>query len=282
MSRSYWLSIFAIVGLILWSEPPRAQGVPAPSPTPKEQAEQPANKAAKNPEGIPVIIIETLEQAKATEEREKASRDHEAKDLDAQIRAANAGERAATAGERQVEPAWLSAILSFIGTLLILCTLILTRKANEIAKDTAKRQLRAYLISNGGQIERIPEGFLLTVTIKNSGQTPAFDVKHSSESFGGDYPDGGPPEMPAVNDTHYTVIGANGDFVCAQRLFADDPEDALKNVMDGKLGFWIHGRIEYRDCFGDSHVTKFRQVYGGRIAKVGLGLHGDKHGNEAD
>jgi hypothetical protein len=107
MFRSYWLSIFAIVGLILWCEAPCAQGVPAPSPPPKEQPEKAANQSAPSPDGIPVTIVETLDQAKASQSREEESRNHDAKDLEAQIRAADAGDRGAAAAEWQVVPTWL-------------------------------------------------------------------------------------------------------------------------------------------------------------------------------
>lgn len=270
------MSNFAVIGLALWCQSPHAQGIPTPSPAPKEQADKPTEKSAPNPSGISVTIIETLEQAKAGEAREKESHDHDAKDLDAQIRAADAA-------EKQIGPAWVAAILSFVGTCLILWTLLLTRQANTIARDTAKRQLRAYLIANGGAIERIPEGYILSVVIRNSGQTPAFDVKHSSESFCGDYPDDGPSEIPRVNDTHYTVVGAGDSFSCAQRLFTETPDQSMRDVIDGKIGFWIHGIVQYRDCFDNTHTTRFRYVFGGRIAKTGgLVFHSDKHGNEAD
>jgi hypothetical protein len=123
--------------------------MPAPSPSPKEQASDSAQNNKKHPSGLPVVIVETPEQAIARESAEKKSRDHETKDLDAQVRAADAGERGATAAERQIVPTLAAALLSFLGTVLILWNLRLTMQANVIAQDAAKKQLRAYLSLDG-------------------------------------------------------------------------------------------------------------------------------------
>ncbi len=277
------MSIFAIIGLALWSQSPHAQGIPTPSPTPEEQADKPTGKSAPNPSGIPVTIIETLEQAKAGDAREKESHDHDAKDLDAQIRAADAGERGATAAEWQIIPTWLGAILSFIGTCLILWTLFLTRQANYISRDTSRRQLRAYLFTSGASFERIEGGFILTVELRNSGQTPAFKVFHMSQSFVDDYPVSSPPEFLQPGNTHGTPVGPGESFFCAQRLLGPKPDAILAKVLGGTCGLYIQGVVNYEDCFGAQHRTQFRYVFGGKFAQSGgMTLHADAHGNEGD
>jgi hypothetical protein len=51
-----------------------------------------------------------------------------------------------------------------------------------------ERQLRAYLNVEECAINRIDEGFILTATLKNGGQTPAYQAKIMGESFGAEYP----------------------------------------------------------------------------------------------
>ena len=133
MPRGGWSVLAAVAGLILRGQAPRAQGVSSPTPTPKEQSNERARDGRDQPAPIRVEVVESAEATIANEAREAKSDHHDAEDLKAQIRAADAA-------KEQVSPAWLAAILSGVGTLLIVWTLCLTRQANRISQDTAKRQ----------------------------------------------------------------------------------------------------------------------------------------------
>ena len=162
--------------------------MPAPSPSPKDEGRSAANQSQKAPSPFFVSIIETPEQAIASQSRQGKSDQHEASDLDAQIRAANAA-------EEQILPAWVAAMLSGIGTLLIVWTLYETRRNNSIAQKeygkarieagkaytlaqtTATHQLRPYV-----EIEKIEpqnptkETPRIEIYFKNFGQTPAYNL----------------------------------------------------------------------------------------------------------
>ena len=152
-----------------------------------------------------------------------------------------------------------------------------------MAADTAKRQLRAYLSLSSVTIEEIAEGFLLSAEIKNTGQTPAFNVRQMSESFSGYYPLSSQMPHPIPDVKHAAPIGAGEIFICAQRLFTEKPAQLLEQVSAGRLGFWIQGTVLYEDCFREPHSVKFRYVFAGKMAGMGgVLLQADAEGNEAD
>ena len=176
MLRGYRSIVFALVGLTLWSQALRAQGVSSPSPAPKEQPAKTALTSDWEREPTPhaVTVVDSTDKADASERREAEIKQHDARDLDAQMRAANAA-------EDQIFPAWLGALLSFAGTGLIVWTLFLTRKANAIAQDTARRQLRAYIGCEFVRVEKLSNGnYVARVFINNFGQTPALKLRYAA------------------------------------------------------------------------------------------------------
>lgn len=272
MSRSYWLSIFAIVGwLVLWSQPIGAQGVPSPSPSPKEQAQDSASGGKPNPPSLPVTVIETPEQTITREAGEKESRDHEAKDLDAQIRAADAGERGATATERQEIPTWLGAILSFVGTLLILATLILTKKSNAIAQDTADRQLRAYVLVEGimlGKDPADPKRVAAVVNTKNFGLTPGKNVREWANIHVAEHPlvDNLPDYTPRNQGVSVLPPGAITIQVPTHTAL---PEIMKAAISSNHTAIYVYGEISYLDHTGKLRTTKYRYMSSGQGFALG-------------
>ena len=166
MPRGYRLLV-ASFGLILGGQSPSALGVPSPSPPPKEQAAQPARDRDGNPKPLAVTIVEGPEQAKSGEAREAESDKHDARDLDAQIRAADAA-------EKQIFPAWLAAILSAVGTFLIVWTLLLTRRANAISRDASRAWL-SITVSESGKFWLSADKleFYFDNILENHGDAPA-------------------------------------------------------------------------------------------------------------
>ena len=122
------MEIIAAFGwLSLGSQSPSANGVSSPPPAQNEHPQNPAQTSANKPAPIVVTLVESVEQAEAAKRVQTESRQHDSRDLDAQIRAADAA-------ENQLFPSWFGAILSFMGTGLIVWTLFETRKANAVAR----------------------------------------------------------------------------------------------------------------------------------------------------
>ena len=245
MLRGYRGIVCAIVGLTLWGQAPPAKGVPSPSPAPKEQPSQSAQPGNGKPKPLAVTIAENTEQAEASERGEAESKQHDARDLDAQIRAANAA-------EEQIFPAWLGALLSFAGTALIVWTLILTRKANEITRsgqrawmtDAVPVKTAAINSSFAGMNYNNAMGF--HHVWENTGATPArearclttisivaFNAKPERHTFP-------PPEEEAQ------IVGPAKEIAGPTRMLSDQQTAAFR-AQTCKV--FIYSRIEYYDIF---------------------------------
>lgn len=237
--------------------------------------------------GLPVIRgIQTPKANRQPDRNEWRSEN----DLQAQWEAANWTKYAAIA-------AWFGTIIAFIGIWFIWRTLkanvdavqaatraaVAAEASVAVAEDTAKRQLRAYLAVVGCSIEETDSGFTLSAILKNTGQTPAFNTRVMAESFGGPYPLQAEKPHPAPDGQFGATIGAAAEMHTVQRIFTDTPKAVLENLKTGKFGLWIQGTCTYEDCFNAPHTTKFRYVFGGRLADSdGFALHADREGNEAD
>ena len=181
MSRSYWVSIFAVVGWVVLAnfalaQAPNEQGIAKPTPSIKSYgSNETSNTESKASQfSLPVQIIQNQIEADHTQERERKSDEHDAKDLDAQIRAANAA-------ERQIWIACSGVILTALGTVLLILNLWLSRQANTLSRDTLIAQTRPWLTVDNVTLKwmKIDENEVrveVLFVVKNSGQSPAFQL----------------------------------------------------------------------------------------------------------
>jgi len=197
---------------------------------------------------------------------------------------------------------WTSAamvIITSIGIALIYGTLIQTGRmlteaekttaaalANvEVTKDTAKRQLRAYITAEP-MVERVRSGEKVRMTINatNYGQTPARNVRIRTAVFVRNLPfnlekeraeNAKKPELTerqTIHPTDATYFPHISDFVL--------PEVAFKMMEEDKAAIFFTGEIYYDDVFDEPHETRFRFEFSGaecfRSGKVRV----CKEGNE--
>ncbi|MCH8956388.1 hypothetical protein IIA28_13880 [candidate division KSB1 bacterium] len=141
----------------------------------------------------------------------------------------------------------------------------------QTSKDISHRQLRAYLVIIEPQLKVDPQFFFRNINkrvemsyiVKNSGQTPAYDVRDSVNIK--IWPrEAKPQTMPeSVKDFNYPVYGPNtqntrkihsGDSnILTQRYFI--PNTNTFDTVNYGIYFW--GRIEYSDIFNKTHFTNF-------------------------
>lgn len=166
MSRNYWFKIVVVVGLTL---------LPLSGQTQDGQRQATIKQEPSEPYSfrIPVEIIgNEISQ-------------HEIDDLIAQQGMNVATQAMNAATQKMAFYARWSTIFVAIGTALLFWTLWVTRAANRAAYDavTATREIgeiqtRAYLSITSGTIEyRIDEWPIATLTVRNSGNSPAYDVQ---------------------------------------------------------------------------------------------------------
>jgi hypothetical protein len=136
-------------------------------------------------------------------------------------------------------------------------------------QDTAKRQLRAYLVIEAGAIENFEPGKITTAHfwVRNVGQTPPHDVVMATgvvvaprgliPTFDKPSSDNLRAEPNARRGYFADQIEAKKD---ALRTFSQDEIDA---VLADKSRLCVGGRVYYKDIFDNEWHTDFLYVYSG-------------------
>jgi len=150
-----------------------------------------------------------------------------------------------------------------------------TQRLVSEAKATSQRQLRAYLlpeiatITDYASVQPSPPPVFTgrvagLVQIKNSGQTPAYDVLHWGEVV----------VMPIALESTLTLPaemlnnGSNtvGPGSFAQKTgWASGPLTAIEiaEIRAGTTAVYVHGKITYRDAFKRKRESTYRLFYCG-------------------
>jgi len=139
-----------------------------------------------------------------------------------------------------------------------------TQQIIERMKDTAKKELRAYVCISTAQIafiqERAPS---VEVQLKNSGKTPAHDVRMWIALGDGPYPWRTFPPAPEGLDMSISVIGPGEEPQAMEKQFRVFPEDLKLIIGTPILSLYVWGKVTYRDIFGDEWYTEYRLMFGG-------------------
>jgi hypothetical protein len=159
---------------------------------------------------------------------------------------------------------WLVVFTGGLGGCTIMLWLAGERQLRH-AETTAKRQLRSYVMSEGTDVKggltaAEPE---FVVTIKNSGQTPAYKVKswvclvisHDlsvPQTF--KRPDGFPQAV--------SVVAPGGDFRLSARSPRAFTHTELDGLTKGTVAIYVFGEVAYNDVFGEGHTTQYRYMCG--------------------
>jgi len=160
-----------------------------------------------------------------------------------------------------------------------------------IAKDTMRRQLRAYLsvTTSGppGVFAGLKPGSpghpnpLAVLFIKNSGQTPAYEVSSWIAIDVKEYPLKTPlPTAPITQKLARTII-APGDATslitkAGRPLVSDEESD----IRQGKKAIYVCGEVKYRDAFGRRQFVRFR-FFNQLWLERPTSFEADEEGNEA-
>ena len=138
-------------------------------------------------------------------------------------------------------------------------------------EDTAKRQLRAYVFPIHSGLSNLVVGGVpaFHVTIKNSGQTPAYRVKHRAAGWITTYPiEGAFPEIPPPGEQMVSTnnLGPGGDQVKNGNC-SDVPLTAgtMSDLEKGKSAIYVYGEINFRDAFGKDRWVNYRHMTGGSV-----------------
>jgi hypothetical protein len=160
-----------------------------------------------------------------------------------------------------------------------------TSASVDLARDTAKRQLRAYVTVNGVIRTKNPgdlsgEGFAVLVDIKNSGQTPASDSLQWARIEIREFPLVTRLPIHCLENPTKGILppeAKNLAFPTFTRALTTIEENA---ILANHTAVYVYGEIEYLDVFGDRQLTQFRFRCNGQGYPLGL-FKADAEGNEA-
>jgi hypothetical protein len=132
-------------------------------------------------------------------------------------------------------------------------------------KDTAERQLRAYVSIHMVEIIDVAAGFTprANLVFKNFGQTPAYDlIGIGGMAMEVSWETLAPPSSDPIEITTTTLH--SGATICQsivgrRKLIAGEREA----LIDGTKTLWVYGETRYKDTFNVERITEFRFQIGG-------------------
>lgn len=171
-------------------------------------------------------------------------------------------------------------------------------------KDTAQRQLRAYVFIQDAYITNVAPppplypgqirpptaaevtnpavGPVATLTIRNFGQTPAHDVIHWGNICIREYPlvSTLPPKDMNLPTTRMPLSpdGRSSKNLAMSALLT--PQE-IQNLRNGTHGIYVYGDIIYKDIFGNEWFSNYRSVHinAGGLIGISTNLTGCEDGN---
>ena len=155
----------------------------------------------------------------------------------------------------------------------------------EIMRDTAQRQLRAYITVETAKIEFPEPGRpRSTVNYRNAGQTPAHDVQIWIHQWIACYPMGCELPHPPEDFVMAKALLGSGSF---NTMVTEAPQPLAKDQFLDLIGtaegtIYVYGEIRYKDVFGHGHYCKYKFMYGGSEPTRAGTLKPCPDGNEAD
>jgi hypothetical protein len=173
-----------------------------------------------------------------------------------------------------VRPEWL---LSISTIALVWATWRLVKGADK----TAERQLRAYVNVRSPKITNLATGVgdvLISIPIRNSGQTPAYDLSIWSDVDSADFPTSASSfDLPTTPAVGRITIGP-----ASEHWYEFSISALTAAELETSQALYVHGKIQYRDAFGVSRRTNFCLVKGGGFGLTGDDLFLSHDGNESD
>ncbi|MWV13566.1 hypothetical protein F3I62_15800 [Pseudomonas sp. R-28-1W-6] len=159
-----------------------------------------------------------------------------------------------------------------------------TENSVNIMRDTAARQLRAYIAVERAWIE-FPEPGIpkVTVIVKNAGQTPAHNLRHWIHQWIERYPLSIElPEPPEDFVMSSSILGSGA----THEMQITHPQQIINPCCIHEIGtpegtIYVYGAVTYQDIYGNEHFMKYRLMHGGSTqARPGY-LSPCEAGNEA-
>ncbi|GEM_PF-3989196 len=130
-----------------------------------------------------------------------------------------------------------------------------------VMRRSARQQLRGYVSAFPDFIRSFDEQTLaeISFTTRNVGQTPAYDITHSSdiEVLPQPLPPGYRFPEPTGDRSTPTVLFPGRDFNGTKRAARTFSVDEILRIRNDEARIYIWGEIRYRDAFNKKRWTRF-------------------------
>jgi len=124
----------------------------------------------------------------------------------------------------------------------------------EIADDTAKKQLRAYVYVERMDMLWLDDGPVFNVVFRNSGATPAINLRAGAEIvFCG--PADIPPMPENISMGRIQFIGASATR--KNQVYTANRSGVSKESISFENNINVFGRVQYQDIFAQTFETEF-------------------------
>jgi hypothetical protein len=278
MSRRYCLPHIAAVGIVLAGCLGVAEGQPIGNDT---KGKSSASKIQDKPQTDKSLLtldtlqnqikdftralVTAIDKPKSADEEERAKRDLKAQ------------EEMAFWAKLMFFAAGVEACLTGIGVFLVWRTLLHTKRAADAAQDavseasaatasaaeTAKRQLRAYVFAENVRIHEVKIGHIpkVTIVVKNTGQTPAYDLTGNFGMGFFDFPFVNLPELPTAKELSKIAIGPQASVNHSAALSVPLEKKHIDALHENRGAIAVTGKINYRDAFNGNQYTAVRLRY---------------------
>jgi hypothetical protein len=187
-------------------------------------------------------------------------------------------------------PPWASLLANSIAAFGAVGALIAVGLQTRAYRISSERQLRAYIVPERGSIANVanvtpdPPGLeqharvvnpkigpVASIAIKNTGQSPSFNVRHTVSIYIRAYTN--PPvrlnKIPIEGEPSTMILGPQ--VVATMDVWLPNPLTPLEvENMKAKLAvIYVVGIIEYTDIFGKSHATHYQMEHHSGQGKIG-------------
>lgn len=244
------------------------------TPTPSELANKPKHKNAAPNKNAPPDQRGTEQSPLVVKILPSPSSDIPTNDT------ANEKHNDAPQGWWNREEWWSEHIVEIILAVATVLLWIATRDLVRGAEKTAERQLRAYIGIKEGHMA-IKDGNKLSgiIVMKNSGQTPAYNVK--AWCITGVFEPNEPISFrQAETKVMYGDIGCKGSIhlTISSKVY---PPEKIASIKSKTHPTFAWGRVTYRDVFMKDWETEFRVTMGNEVGTDRWGLRPCEEGNKS-
>ncbi|MEX2315872.1 MAG: hypothetical protein WD669_01880 [Pirellulales bacterium] len=151
----------------------------------------------------------------------------------------------------------------------------------DLASDTAKKQLRAYVLPTKGEVKGLNGNgpLQVRVAVRNSGQTPAHQTSIKVDTWWEQI-----PRQPPIAGDLPTKEGMQVTLAAGEETYVDHlvKEPRRQELKSRKAILHAEGSVRYKDIYGVKHESSFHFVQGGEFDPSAQLMSLSEGGNDSD